>query len=248
MKNPFSSLNDAEIDWLDRFLLDRIDEGADTEGKDEGVLDISELDGLFTALVSGPVMIPPSRWLPAVWGDFEPTWESAEDFENVISLMIRHMNGIAATLMEQPEDFAPIFLEREVEGNIYSIVDEWCEGYMRGVALAVDAWNAGGQPMTVLLTPIRAFTSETGWRAHDMSSPRRLKSNISGKRLFPTSARSMPGGWRAVSIMRLLQHPPAVPNRVLGATIPAPVAVARNTRCVVCTDARTLPSTVETNR
>ena len=74
MKNLSDPLNDEEIDQLDRFLLDRIDEDADTQGKDEGVLDISELDGLFTALVSGPVMIPPSRWLPAVWGDFEPTW------------------------------------------------------------------------------------------------------------------------------------------------------------------------------
>ncbi len=170
MKNLFSSLNDAEIDWLDRFLLDRIDEDADTEGKDEGVLDISELDGFFTALVSGPVMIQPSRWLPVVWGDFEPTWESTENFENVISLMIRHMNGIAATLMEQPEDFEPMFLERELEGKIYPIVDEWCEGYMRGVALAADSWNAGGRQMSIMLTPIQAFSSETEWRAHDMST------------------------------------------------------------------------------
>lgn len=59
-------LNEEEIERLDQFLLDRIDEDADTEGKDEGVLDIFELDGFFTALVSGPVVIPPSRWLPPV--------------------------------------------------------------------------------------------------------------------------------------------------------------------------------------
>lgn len=44
--NPLSNpLTDAEFDRLDRFLLDRIDEDADTEGKDEGVLNISERDG-----------------------------------------------------------------------------------------------------------------------------------------------------------------------------------------------------------
>ena len=170
MKNLFNPLNDEEIEQLDRFLLDRIDDDADTEGKDEGVLDISELDGLFTALVSGPVVVPPSRWLPAVWGDFEPLWETLEDFEHVMSLMMRHMNGIAATLIEQPEDFEPIFLERKSKGKTYTIVDEWCEGYMRGVALAAELWNAGGLQMTVLLTPIRAFTSETDWRAHDMAT------------------------------------------------------------------------------
>lgn len=170
MKNLFNPLNEEEIEQLDRFLLERIDDDADTEGKDEGVVDVSELDGLFTAIVSGPEVIQPSRWLPAVWGDFEPAWESKNDFESLLSLMIRHMNDIAATLMERPADFEPIFLESEVEGKTYTIVDEWCEGYMRGVALAAELWNAGGLQMTILLTPIRAFTSETGWRAHDLST------------------------------------------------------------------------------
>ncbi len=71
--------------------------------------------------------------------------------------MMRHMNGIAATLMEHPEDFEPIFLEREVEGKTYAIVDEWCEGYRRGILLAADRWDAGGQEMTILLMPILAF-------------------------------------------------------------------------------------------
>lgn len=170
MQNIFHTLNDEEIEQLDQFLLDRIDDDADTEGKDEGVLDVSDLDGFFTALVSGPVMIPPSRWLPAVWGDFEPEWETANDFEAFVSLMIRHMNGIAATLMEQPEDFEPLFLENTLEGKAYTVVDEWCEGYVRGVQLATDRWSTGGMEMNILLMPILAFTSETGWRAHDLSS------------------------------------------------------------------------------
>lgn len=168
-KDMFTMLSEDEFDFLDRFLLYRIDEDADTEGKDEGVLDITELDGLFTAIVSGPVMIPPSQWLPAVWGDFEPVWDNEKDFEVIFTFMMRHMNGIAATLMEHPEDFEPIILEREVEGKAYAIVDEWCEGYRRGVALAADRWDAGGQEMAILLTPILAFTSETDWRGHDFS-------------------------------------------------------------------------------
>lgn len=170
MQNIDDTLNDEELDFLDRFLLDRIDDDADMEGKDDGVLDISELDGFFTAIVSGPVLIHPSRWLPAVWGDFEPEWERAEDFEGVVSLMVRHMNGIVATLMEQPGDFEPLFMENTLKGKTYTIVDEWCEGYVRGVALAADLWATGGLEMDILLMPIRAFTSETDWRAHDLSS------------------------------------------------------------------------------
>lgn len=62
MKNLFNPLNEEEIEQLDRFLLERIDDDADTEGKDEGVVDVSELDGLFTAIVSGPEVIQPSRY------------------------------------------------------------------------------------------------------------------------------------------------------------------------------------------
>jgi uncharacterized protein len=167
MKNLFAILNEKEIERLDRFLLERIDDDADTEGKNEGVLDVSELDGLFTAIVSGPVMIQPSGWLPAVWGDFEPVWESEKDFKEILSLMMRHMNGIAAMLMERPEDFEPIFLEREVKGRTYTIVDEWCEGYMQGVALAAEQWDAGNKEIMRLLAPILAFTQATDWKGHD---------------------------------------------------------------------------------
>ena len=72
MSNIFSMLSEEEIDLLNNFMLDRIDDDADTQGKDEGVLDISELDGLMTAIISGPILIQPSQWFPAVWGDFEP--------------------------------------------------------------------------------------------------------------------------------------------------------------------------------
>lgn len=163
-------LNDEELDWLDQFLLDRIDDDTETEGRNEGILNVSVLDGLLTALVSGAVVVPPSRWLPVVWGDFEPEWKNAQEFEAVFALLIRHMNGIAIMLMEQPEAFEPLFLERVVEGKTYTIVDEWCEGYMLGVKLTADLWDAEALAMRLMLMPIRAFTSETDWRGHELSS------------------------------------------------------------------------------
>lgn len=150
MNDLSTPLTDEECDLLDRFLLERIDEEADTLDKDEGVLDISELDGLFTALVSGPISTVPSQWLPAVWGNFAPVWGSEKEFQKIFSLMIRHMNSIAHILMEFPEVFEPLFLEREVEGDTYTIVDKWCEGYRRGVELARKHWNEGGEEMAVI--------------------------------------------------------------------------------------------------
>jgi uncharacterized protein len=67
---PRDPLTSEQLDWLEEVLLNRIDEDAVTEGLDEGVIDVPELDGFFTAIVSGPVVLGPSRWLPALWGDF----------------------------------------------------------------------------------------------------------------------------------------------------------------------------------
>jgi uncharacterized protein len=59
-------LSDTELDLLDDFLLDRVPEGIAGPESDEGILDVSELDGFFTAILCGPVLIPPSQWLPVV--------------------------------------------------------------------------------------------------------------------------------------------------------------------------------------
>lgn len=171
MKNLLSPLTDHEIDVLDRFMLERLNVADDSESQDEGVLDISELDGFFTALVSGPVTAPPSLWLPVVWGEHQPEWDSEQEFEAIISLMIRHMNAIAATLMEQSEDFVPIFLEREIGGKVFTIVDEWCEGYLRGLSVSADQWASGGPELDSLLAPVLAFTSATNWAGHEVSDP-----------------------------------------------------------------------------
>ena len=109
MENIFETLSDDELEWLDHFLVYRIDEDADCEGKDEGVLNVCELDGLLTAVVSGPVTIPPSHWMPQIWGDFPPAWKDERELQQVMSLLMRHMNSIAGLLMEQPGDFEPMF-------------------------------------------------------------------------------------------------------------------------------------------
>ena len=165
MNNLFEPLSDEELDYLDHFLLDRIDEDAATADDDEGVIDISELDGLFAAIVSGPETILPSRWLPLVWGDCEPVWKSEKGFERIMNLMMRHMNSIARMLLEARDEFEPLFMGRVVGDNEHVIVDEWCEGYCRGVALAGDRWEID-LDMQILLVPIRAFTSETEWMGH----------------------------------------------------------------------------------
>lgn len=175
MKDIFTPLTIEEMDQLDHFLLYRIDHEVYSEDKDEGIIDVSELDGFFTAIVSGPTVIPPSQWISSIWGNFEPEWENESDFENIFSLFMRHMNGIASTLMEQPQEFEPIFLERVVDDKTYTIVDEWCEGYMRGVELAAEQWRLDEIEINGLLGPIKAFNGEQAINTHHSFSEREIK-------------------------------------------------------------------------
>ena len=163
MSQLTTPLKDDELDRLDSFLLDRIPE-EDVEGEvDEGILDISELDGFLTAIISGPKVIMPSEWLPVVWGAFEPEWESPEESEAMMSLMIRHMNAIVSTLTQEPEKFEPIVLERNIEdGGTVTVVDEWCVGYMKGLVLAAKEWRDGGDAVMEMMMPISLFSSEAG--------------------------------------------------------------------------------------
>jgi uncharacterized protein len=202
-------LSDQEIDHLNRFLLERIPV-AEAElsegGVDEGVLDISELDGFLTAIISGPRPVMPSEWLPVVWGEFEPEWASAEESESIISLVLRHMNDIVNTLTEAPEEFEPIVLEVEVEEEDETVtsVEEWCLGYMKGVGLAADAWHSAGEEVMEMLFPIVIFTTREGRNGLAELDAEELATL---KRSIPTAVRKLHAYWMARGGMATLQEP-----------------------------------------
>jgi len=194
MTDLFTPLDDNELDLLNEFLSARVDEDKYEPGMDEGIYEISGLDGFFTAIVSSPVMIQPSQWLSALWGDFEPQWEELEGFESIFALLTRHMNVIAGMLMDMPEEFEPLFYERAVDERTNTIVDEWCEGYVRGIELMPELWATGGEQMDVYLIPIYAFTEAGNWRGHDEVSEQEAE-NL--RRAIPECVREIHAYWLA---------------------------------------------------
>jgi hypothetical protein len=51
------------------------------------------------------------------------------------------MKSVAVTLSQAPQHYESRFFEREIKGYIVSIVDEWCCGYVKGVALDPAGWQ-----------------------------------------------------------------------------------------------------------
>lgn len=122
-------LTEKELEWLDELLA--------KYSHDKSILDVSELDGMLTAILSSPSEIDPDEWLLALWGGAEhvPNWTNERELDRFMNLTFQHMNDIGERLFDYPEQFDPLFGEREVEGTSLTIVEEWCYGYMRGVAM-----------------------------------------------------------------------------------------------------------------
>jgi len=132
-------------------------------GHDDAILDVSELDGFFAALACAPDTILPSRWLPAIWGgeDYSPVWPNEEE----IGEFTRAVFALYNQVMQDMNDdvYEALFLEREVEGKTYTIVDEWCEGFLRGVNLWAALTPADAAVTEEYIQPVRLFATEDGF-------------------------------------------------------------------------------------
>ncbi len=133
----------------------------------DGVLDLSELDGFFTALVSGPEVVPPSQWWPVIWGGAPLDIADPAALQHLWDLLLRFMNGIAGQLMAAPAEFEPLFNVHLVEGREVVVVDEWCQGYARGVNLREAAWEPAWAAMPEAATTLSLFVTPEGWDAFE---------------------------------------------------------------------------------
>ncbi len=125
-------LSDAEIRWLGGFLV-----SAQTPF---GTMTLEEVDGFFHALICAPKPVPPSRYMPRIWGgtrrDEGPAFDSREQAELVTTLLLRHWNAIAGRLAGGVE----------ADPFLYSAPDahrgrDWAAGFLGGATLDPAAWG-----------------------------------------------------------------------------------------------------------
>ena len=162
----FSSLPRPESDDL----IELIEYYLDYHGNDESVLDASELDGYFAAIGCAPHTIMPSLWMPGIWGgeELSPRWENVQDLQEFNQLIMTFYNHVMASMNEASHE--AMFMEHEVDGRTYTIVDEWCEGFLRGVNLWGPIPSADAIVLETALEPIRLFATERGFEQLDKLS------------------------------------------------------------------------------
>jgi len=128
--NP-QPLSDAELDRLDEVLK---------RFGNKRAMNLEELDGFFAALICGPDDVPPSEYLPEIWGDKivnEDAFSAQPALEEFISLVTRHWNGMCDTL-RSGDVFTPLLLEDQ---HGVARANDWANGFMRGMEMRRRDWS-----------------------------------------------------------------------------------------------------------
>jgi len=144
-------------------ILETIDFYFMRYGHDNSVVDVSELDGFFAALACAPDAVLPSRWMPAIWGgeDQAPAWKDKQEINDFTHVVFTLYNHVMQSMND--DDYEALFLEREAEGKTHTIVDEWCEGFLRGINLWEPLTAADAALTEDCIQVIKLFATEAGF-------------------------------------------------------------------------------------
>ncbi|MDO9476883.1 MAG: UPF0149 family protein [Pseudohongiella sp.] len=165
---------------------------------DSSILGVSELDGFFAALACAPQMIAPSQWMPQIWGGplQMPEWESEDEFKVVVSALMNYHNEVMNYF--QDGNFKPLFLEsKKADGSESLIVEDWCEGFARGLSAWGEMPPSQMDKLISLIEPIRLFITAEGYAALKTMSDaeviqqkRKITDNV--RRIHKTFFRPLP--------------------------------------------------------
>lgn len=146
-----SSLDDNELDELDRYL--RVHTG-------EGDLLLDGVHGMLTALAVGPLLVLPEEWLHEVL--HEP-FEDENEGNRVLALLAKLNDSITAEL--DVDAYEPILGEVHTETGPMLSAAGWCEGFSRGIDLRAALWEnrlAEDPQLMELLGPVMALAVDEG--------------------------------------------------------------------------------------
>jgi len=124
----FDRLDDQQLDrlasMLSRFQSDR-------------AMGLEQLDGFFAALYCCPELIPPSIFLPEIWGGDEmpeeELFETVEEHQEFMMAILDYYNNVGRRLNED-DIFLAVLPKSESLGN------KWALGFLRGVDYFTEEW------------------------------------------------------------------------------------------------------------
>ena len=146
-----SSLDDSELDELDRYLR--------AHAEDDSLL-LDGVHGLLSALAVGPMLVTPEEWLPEV---LHQPFADEDEGNRVLALLAKLNDSIEAEL--DVDAYEPILGEIDTEMGPALSAAGWCEGFSRGIDLRAGLWEkrlAEDPELMELLGPVMALAVDEG--------------------------------------------------------------------------------------
>jgi uncharacterized protein len=149
MSDCAPGLDDDQLAWLQEQLMERAEQ--------HGGMPLDVAHGFITAAVSGPRLVLPMEWLPAVLG--QPQFGAESEAEALNGALLTLYNDILHEL--DHAHYGPVVVYKPVErAEPLPLPYGWCQGYVQGLHLhgegAVEE-AATDERAAEFLAPIAAF-------------------------------------------------------------------------------------------
>lgn len=102
---------------------------------------ITRLHGFLASVVSGPMVVP-SEWMPVIFGGPDDrAWETMDQARDAMSLVMSFYNEISSDLGQRGRRYSILIDRLGDEPDTIDLADDWCKGYLFGIALRQDEWK-----------------------------------------------------------------------------------------------------------
>jgi uncharacterized protein len=121
-----------QLDALNQILVDLPDDG-------DGML-LSEFDGFVVSLIVCPDLIPPSQWIPVVWGEEQGSnFDSIQATQKTLDAIMSHYNLVARNLAKPEPEYECILETVTITDE--ALWEPWISGFERGMRIVPHSWD-----------------------------------------------------------------------------------------------------------
>ena len=108
-----------------------------------GTLKYHELEGFLFAVACAPDLVPPSDWIPIVFGDREPAYENVEQAKEMLTQMLAVYNMVNTAVAQHPCLPPDCPLDDDPLANLAegAPVAFWSRGFLLGHDWLTDSWD-----------------------------------------------------------------------------------------------------------
>ncbi|WP_296386767.1 UPF0149 family protein [Reyranella sp.] len=192
----------------DDYDLDLLDEHLSSPERPDDAMLLSELDGYLTAIALSPGLIPPSEWLPAIWGGEGLPFAGAKEAGGAFAAIMGLYNDNLRDLADRSRPYEPLFI---IDRDGSTFADIWAQGFFRGVGLRLEEWRPLIEDKQAFdaYAPIAILSTDRS-ELPEVSDKRRDKISRSAPQFFPDCIAQIQAFWRNRGLGPRSAAPPRV--------------------------------------